>query len=84
MTKKCIFVTYVNLITNNSSPVEQQNINVFRRVRNFQKRQQNRHVCPSAWNSASTGQITMEFDISGIFEKICRRKIQIWLKIWQA
>jgi predicted component of type VI protein secretion system len=69
MKKKCIFGIYAYLITNNSSPVEQQNMNVFRGVRNFQKRLQNRHVCPSAWHSAPTGQITMKFDISGIFEK---------------
>jgi hypothetical protein len=69
MTKKCIFGIYANLITNNISPVEQQNMNVFRRFLNLQKRQQNHHVCPSAWNSAPTRYITMKFDISGIFEK---------------
>ena len=83
MTKKCIFGTYANLITNSSSPVEQQNVNVSRRVRNFQKQLQNRHICPSARNPAPTGQITMKFDSSGIFgKKIRQRKIQVWLKIW--
>jgi hypothetical protein len=64
-TKKCIFSIYASLTTNNSSLVEQQNMNVFRRVRNISKSDyQLHHVCPSAWNnSAPTGQILKKSDI---------------------